>query len=80
MKNLRYHIAAFLTVAITASCQKSEISPLVATFESDITTIGIGEKVTFKDASSGNPTRWNWTFEGGEPETSVLFSPEVTYN
>lgn len=40
----------------------------------------MGESVTFKDASIGEPTKWNWHFDGGEPETSVLFSPSVVYN
>ena len=65
---------------LAAACQKSEIMPLAADFESDATEIGIGDKVTFQDISTGNPTRWNWIFEGGDPETSILFGPEVVYN
>ena len=77
MKNIHIILAA---IFIVAACQKTENAPLKAEFESDTQEIGIGEKVTFKDISSGNPSRWNWTFEGGEPETSVLFAPEVVYN
>ncbi|MCF8302910.1 MAG: T9SS type A sorting domain-containing protein, partial [Bacteroidales bacterium] len=29
--------------------------------------------------SSGNPTSWEWTFEGGTPSTSSSPNPEVTY-
>lgn len=77
MKKIHVILAA---IFIVAACQKTENAPLKAEFESDTQEIGIGEKVTFKDISSGNPSRWNWTFEGGEPETSVLFAPEVVYN
>ena len=39
-----------------------------------------GESVHFLDASTGNVTSWNWTFEGGEPATSTEQNPVVTYN
>lgn len=39
-----------------------------------------GESVHFLDASTGNVTSWNWTFEGGEPSTSTEQNPVVTYN
>lgn len=32
------------------------------------------------DKSTGEPVRWDWTFEGGDPGVSNLFSPEVVYN
>lgn len=48
----------------------------------DDATINIkeGESVHFLDASTGNVTSWNWTFEGGEPATSTEQNPVVTYN
>lgn len=42
--------------------------------------INEGEKVHFRDMSTGNITSWNWTFEGGEPATSTEQNPVVTYN
>lgn len=39
-----------------------------------------GESVHFLDASTGNVTSWNWTFEGGDPATSTEQNPVVTYN
>ncbi len=33
--------------------------------------------VTFKDVSTGNPTSWLWTFEGGTPTTSTSQNPPV---
>ena len=45
-----------------------------------VININEGESVHFKDASTGNITSWNWTFEGGEPATSTEQNPVVTYN
>ena len=42
-------------------------------------TINEGEKVHFVDHSTGNPTSWHWTFEGGEPSESTEQNPVVTY-
>jgi PKD repeat protein len=36
--------------------------------------------VVYQDNSSNNPTSWNWTFEGGLPETSDEPNPTVMYN
>ena len=36
-------------------------------------------KVHFQDQSTGNPTSWEWTFEGGNPVTSSEQHPTVTY-
>ncbi len=52
----------------------------VANFSSNKTMIRPGEMVHFVDMSDGNPYRWNWEFEGGEPATSYQPSPYVTYN
>ena len=51
-----------------------------ADFTADITTIDEGETVTFTDLSTNNPTTWAWTFEGGDPATSTLENPTVTYD
>lgn len=42
-------------------------------------SVKTGEKVRFVDLSTGNPTSWLWTFEGGTPRTSTSQSPEVYY-
>lgn len=36
--------------------------------------------VNFTDQTAGNPTSWNWTFQGGNPPTSTAQNPTVTYN
>jgi PKD repeat protein len=40
-----------------------------------------GETTDFTDESSGDPTSWLWTFEGGTPETSTDQNPTgIQYN
>ncbi|MBQ0120120.1 MAG: PKD domain-containing protein [Bacteroidales bacterium] len=36
--------------------------------------------VQYQDASSGCPTRWNWTFAGANPATSTFCNPSVAYD
>lgn len=52
----------------------------IAGFEADLTTIKIGEAVTFTDKSTNTPTKWEWFFDGGSPETSQQQNPQITYN
>ncbi|MEE4257812.1 MAG: PKD domain-containing protein, partial [Bacteroidales bacterium] len=54
--------------------------PPVAEFTADVTDIPVGGTVQFTDQSTGNPTSWTWTFEGGDPGTSTDQNPNVTYN
>lgn len=48
-------------------------------FEPDVETVPAFHEVTFTDNSSGQPTSWAWTFEGGTPETSTEQNPVVVY-
>lgn len=52
---------------------------MVAAFTANQTNICSGGQVQFTDESTGNPTSWSWTFEGGNPTTSNLQHPLVTY-
>ncbi len=36
--------------------------------------------VHFTNTSAGNPTQFNWTFQGGNPSTSTAANPTVTYS
>ncbi len=38
------------------------------------------DTVQFTDTSSGQPTSWSWTFQGGNPATSATQNPVVIYN
>ncbi|MBL7858364.1 MAG: PKD domain-containing protein [Cyclobacteriaceae bacterium] len=51
-----------------------------ANFVSDKTTVLRGGEVNFTDLSTNFPTSWNWTFEGGDPNTSTARNPKVKYN
>lgn len=42
-------------------------------------TVTEGESISFADASCGNPSKWEWTFEGGSPATSAEQNPNIQY-
>ena len=52
----------------------------VAGFYSNKKALQIGNQVIFTDTSLNSPSSWSWTFEGGEPLTSLDQNPTVTYN
>lgn len=78
MKNILY-ISLSIIALLALSCKEDVKERVEARFSVDKQEIVSGDKVIFKDESLGNPTKWNWYFEGGTPETSILFSPEVVY-
>lgn len=51
-----------------------------ASFTANKTIVCSGQTVAFADASTGNPTVWQWTFQGGTPATSAVQNPTITYN
>lgn len=76
-----YILGAVALLGFTACNDDNDTAgPLEVDMKCDRTEILAGDKVCFMDQSTGNPARWDWTFEGGEPATSQLFSPEVVYN
>ena len=78
MKKRLYFL--LVCVGLFYACKDEEQVLLNADFISDRQTISAGEKVCFMDKSVGEPVRWDWAFEGGEPSVSNLFSPEIVYN
>ena len=56
------------------------VIPVVADFTADTTTPAEGGTVVFTDTSTGTPTQWSWTFEGGTPATSTDQNPSIVYN
>lgn len=57
-----------------------EIVEVSAAFDASATSVKAGESITFSDQSTGEPTTWKWTFEGGEPATSTEQNPVVSYS
>lgn len=53
----------------------------IADFSASHTLIPVGCSIDFTSLSSGPPQEYQWTFEGGEPETSTDKDPSgITYN
>jgi PKD repeat protein len=50
-----------------------------ASFNSTNSSICVGGTVNFTDQSTSNITAWNWSFPGGNPATSNVANPTVTY-
>lgn len=79
MKRLSYLLSIALVATVSSCKDDNAPEPLSAEFTADRTTVNAGETVFFMDRSSGNPVRWDWEFEGGEPATSQCFSPEIVF-
>ena len=47
-------------------------------FIADVTEIMVGDTVHFTDLSTGDPDRWTWNFEGGNP--SVVYNEEGLFD
>lgn len=53
----------------------------VANFTASSTAITAGQSVNFTDQSTGSPTSWEWTFNGGTPNSSTEQNPSgIQYN
>jgi len=46
----------------------------------DKTQITIGDSIHFYDQSTGGPTEWQWSFDGGTPSSSNQKNPVVKYS
>jgi len=54
--------------------------PPVADFDASTRMFTMNSTIYFEDMSTGNPTQWDWTFEGGSPATSTQQNPTgITY-
>ncbi|MEX2483404.1 MAG: gliding motility-associated C-terminal domain-containing protein [Brumimicrobium sp.] len=68
------------TDTTTQTIDVTECTP-VAYFTMDTMVICEGDCITFTDSSLNYPTNWEWTFEGGEPESSFQQNPpEVCFD
>ncbi|MEM6802840.1 MAG: PKD domain-containing protein [Bacteroidota bacterium] len=89
-----YNVAGTYSVTLTASNTAGNdvetktnyitVSPNVQTpvanFTANQTTITEGDQVSFTDLSTNNPSTWSWSFPGGNPNSSSVQNPQVTYN
>lgn len=55
------------------------MTALTAGFVADQTEVCVNSIVNFSDMSLGDVVSWEWTFEGGSPETSTSQNPLVAY-
>lgn len=63
---------------ITKTDYVKVVGLVIANFEAATTTAARGQIVQFNDLSE-NAHYWEWTFEGGRPETSTNQNPQVSY-
>ncbi len=60
--------------------ETNTLMPPVAFFEADLTEVCVNETVQFFSEATGNPTHWEWTFEGGTPAAHFGENPPaITY-
>lgn len=59
-------------------CNSTTAAP-VANFNANATTVCLGNSIQFTSTSTGNPTSYSWTFQGGTPATSTVQNPTISY-
>lgn len=81
MKNKIIISIGTLLVFFFFACEEDDTteSNIAVEFSADVENIGASESVNFKDFSTGNISKWDWTFEGGTPPTSNLQNPSISY-
>ncbi|MFO7880645.1 MAG: S8 family serine peptidase [Bacteroidota bacterium] len=67
--------AGRINAAAAVQAATDSIAPLVADFEASQVVIPVDGTVDFTDLSTGTPSSWSWTFEGGIPATSTEQNP-----
>jgi PKD repeat protein len=55
-------------------------NPPVPNFSADVTSGCPSQTISFTDLSTNLPDSWLWTFSGGNPSSSTLQNPSVTYS
>ncbi|MGB3586794.1 MAG: PKD domain-containing protein [Tunicatimonas sp.] len=65
---------------ITVEAVAEEEIVAAFTMDQEEDSVVVGESVQFTDTSTGNPTSWEWSFEGGNPASSDEQNPKVTYD
>lgn len=73
-------VSTFINAFEGAGAEQAECGSIMANFSSDYTELCGSGTVQYSDLSEGDITSWEWTFEGGTPETSTEQNPTVTYD
>ncbi len=75
-----------ITLIATNDCGSDTITQEIdivaqpkSNFTADVNSGCAPLSVQFTDLSTGTPTSWQWTFEGGTPATSTEQNPQVEY-
>ena len=59
MKRKTIYLLQCIVVILLLACSEDDLQSLQAAFESDLQEVTIGESITFKDISTGEPSKWN---------------------
>jgi PKD repeat protein len=70
------------TTNLNATGTNNPYTPVLckAEFSSDRTEVCVGQSINFEDNSFNSPTSWQWSFSGGNPSSSNLKNPSVSYS
>lgn len=89
-RGIVYNTAGIYKVSLTATnsvgSKNQEISSAIVVksvntnFTADVTSLTIGEQVTFTNQSTGSNLTYNWSFPGGTPDSSTEQNPVITYH
>lgn len=60
-------------------CDELPLSQPASVYSASKTQICKGGSIAFTDQSTNAPTAWNWQFPGGNPSSSALSNPTVTF-
>lgn len=61
--------------ALVAVKDSMALHTIIANFKASTVVVPEGGMVSFTDLSTGKPTSWNWTFQGGTPAHSTAENP-----
>lgn len=78
-----YSIKLMVSNALSSDTISKNIKVLPhvnASYSVSDTLIVEGDQIVFNDSSIGDPTDWQWEFEGGEPNSSNERNPKVRFN
>lgn len=79
--NYRSSLVSSSNLAATGVNGPGELCTPIADFLPNTYQVCAGNSVTFTDYSwNGQPSQWNWTFQGGSPPSATTANPTVTYN